>query len=197
VVALLRVFGFSQSKHSIKARGFYYDMATELIMPRLPDQQPPAFYPPPTAQQPPVSYSQPQIYNNPQISPLSTSGNPSPTSPKPYITRQIRPLYMPAVLRPTEFPSKAPPSRPKCEDDEEGEDDQSIRSNSRFIGIGSLGSLGILSRRSTCDSGKGMNGSWNLDMFPKPTGSPTREHWKVSKNILGGGRPRSASTADL
>ena len=88
-------------------------MATDLIMPRLQDQQQSAFFQAQSQQQPP-QWQQQQVlpsFPAPQqqsqgsihhISPLSTSGSTSPTSPKAYHTRQIRPLYMPAVLRPTE-----------------------------------------------------------------------------------------------
>jgi len=149
-------------------------MATEFVMPRLPDQQQ---YQQGPFQHAPIStgYQPSAPYTTPQISPLSTSGNASPTSPsKKFITRQIRPLYMPAVLRPTEFPSKAP-SRPKTEEEDLAEE-ESLQPNRSLI---SLPSLGKLSRRSTGDSGKCFDGDWNLDLFPKPTGTPTRKHWKV------------------
>ncbi|KAK3368126.1 hypothetical protein B0H63DRAFT_69876 [Podospora didyma] len=161
-------------------------MATDFIMPRLadPPQHRSAFFPQPqqeplpTFQQGPLPTPPPaQQYTNPRISPLSTSGNASPTSPKSYLTRQIRPLYMPAVLRPTEFPSKAPPAKPKSEDEDEAEE-RTLRPNSSFISLGGLSALGRLSRRSTGDSGKCVDGSWNLELFPKPTGMPTRDHWK-------------------
>lgn len=156
-------------------------------MPRLPDQQQSAFFQPqahhhqfpqqfPQQQHPPLLTFSPSHYN-PQISPLSTSGNASPTSPKTYLSRQIRPLYMPAVLRPTEFPSKAPPPKPKPEDEDEV-DERVLKSNSSFISLAGLGALGRRSRRSTGDSAKCVDGNWNLDLFPKPTGLPTRDHWK-------------------
>lgn len=168
-------------------------MATDFIMPRLPDQQQAAFYQPqmptysPTYSQPqaqaplPVYPPQPpQQQCNPQISPLSTSNNASPTSPRSYHGRQMRPLYMPAVLRPTEFPSKAPTQKPKPKPSaEEDEDDKALRSSGSFISLSGLSALGRLSRRSTGDSGKCVDGNWNLDMFPVPKGSPTMEHWKV------------------
>jgi hypothetical protein len=125
--------------------------------------------------------SQPfQPYQPPsqQISPLSTSTSASPTSPKSYHGRQVRPLYMPAVLRPTEHSSRASSNKP--EDLDEIERVQS--SNSSFVRLGGLSALGRLSRRSTGDSGKCMDGDWNLDLFPKPTAQPTREHWKVSSS---------------
>jgi hypothetical protein len=169
-------------------------MATELIMPRLQDQQQSSFFPAQNQQQPqPPQWQQQQVLPTfapppqqqgqtiTQISPVSTSGSASPTSPKAYHTRQIRPLYMPAVLRPTEHHSKAPPTRPKV-DNSDDEDDRTIRSNSSFITLS--GALGRLSRRSTGDSGKCVDGNWNLDAFAKPTGMPTREHWKVCPHQL-------------
>ncbi|KXX79062.1 Vacuolar segregation protein pep7 [Madurella mycetomatis] len=172
-------------------------MATDFIMPRIPgQQQQQSFYPhqqhhrqhqPYRHQQQssfqpnplPTSYHPSTQYNS-QVSPPSTPGNASPTSPKNYITRQIRPLYVPAVLRPTEFPSKAPPTRPKPEIEDETSD-ESLRHNNSFMSLGGLSGLsafGRLSRRSTADSTKSVDGSWNLDLFPKPTGAPTRKHWK-------------------
>ncbi|KAK3379405.1 hypothetical protein B0T24DRAFT_154774 [Lasiosphaeria ovina] len=183
-------------------------MATDFIMPRLPDlQQQPAFLPhyqrqqqlrqPPTSQpafqQAPMRdaiYVPPSVvpfhsapatqYTNPQISPLSTSGSSSPTSPRPGIARQIRPMYMPAVLRPTEFPSKAPEPQAKPEDEADA-DDQPLRSSNSFMSLPGLSAFGRLSRRSTGDSGKCVNGDWNLDLFPEPTGPPTRKHWKCDQ----------------
>ncbi|KAK0623576.1 hypothetical protein B0T14DRAFT_425300 [Immersiella caudata] len=164
-------------------------MATDFVMPRVPDQQQSVYYaqqqanpqlfqqPPAFTQVPPIPTQHNNANNQPQISPLSTSGNASPTSPKNYLARPIRPLYMPAVLRPTEFPSKAPPSRPGPED-EDGAEERALRPNSSFISLGGLSALGRLSRRSTGDSGKCVDDQWNLDLFPKPTGAPTRKHWK-------------------
>ena len=159
-------------------------MATELYMPRLFDQQQSAYF---NAhphqfshhiiQQPPLPRFQQQPYT-PQISPLSTSGNASPTSPKTCMTRPIRPLFMPAALRPTEFPPRAPTTRPPPES-ESAVGEKVLRFNASFMSLGGLSALGKLSRRSTADSGKCLDEDWNLDMFPKPTATPTREHWKV------------------
>ena len=162
-------------------------MATDFIMPTQQDQS--SVYSPAHAKLPhqslftsvpvPTSYAPSAPYNTPsstQVSPLSTSGNASPTSPRNYLGRATRPMYMPAVLRPTEFPSKAPPPRPRAEDEDDAEE-RTLRPNSSFIG--GLNALGRLSRRSTGDSGKCVDGTWNLDLFPQPTGTPTRKHWKV------------------
>ncbi|KAK4114242.1 hypothetical protein N656DRAFT_705722 [Canariomyces notabilis] len=164
-------------------------------MPRLPGQQPQqAFYPHQQQQHqqyrpqqsvpfqpPPISTGLPPSsqFNSP-VSPLSTPGNASSTSTKNYISRQIRPLYVPAVLRPTEFPSKAPPPRSNSQDEDETSE-ESLRHNNSFMSLGGLGGLsafGRLNRRSTADRAKSVDGSWNLDLFPKPTGAPTRKHWK-------------------
>ncbi|KAJ9154957.1 Vacuolar segregation protein pep7 [Pleurostoma richardsiae] len=147
----------------------------DLVMPRLPDQQHQhAFYQPPLHTQQPY---QPPAHYHPQISPMSTnSNNVSPTSPKTYHTRQVRPLYMPAVLRPTEFPSKAPPKSPGLTDEDAA--DKALRSTGSFASLSGLSMLGRLSRKSTGDSGKFVDGDWNLDLFPKVTGLPSRDHWK-------------------
>ena len=125
---------------------------------------------------------QPHAYNNPQISPLSTSNNASPTSPKSYHTRQLRPMYMPAVLRPTEYPSRTPPTKTKPENEADEDDDAGLRSSGSFISLPGLAALGIgrLNRRSTGDKNTSMRASWNMDLFPEVKGMPSRSHWKVS-----------------
>lgn len=90
---------------------------------------------------------------------------------------------MPAVLRPNLYPSK-----PKKADDA---DQSSLQSNQSFLTLNGWGLLGKLTRRTTADSGKclddddddedGASVQWNLDLFPKCTSQPTREHWKVSE----------------
>ncbi|KAI0114914.1 FYVE-domain-containing protein [Daldinia grandis] len=154
-------------------------MATDFIMPR-PAEQPQVqvqahFYPyrqTPTAPSQSPTYPS-QGYHSQQISPLSTSTNASPTSPKPYHRQRLRPLYMPAVLRPTEHPYKMVGRKTEAQ-----EDDNLLSSNSSFISLAGLGALSRLSRRSTDDSGKCVDDEWDLDMFPKPTAQPTRQHWK-------------------
>ncbi|KAI8635081.1 FYVE zinc finger protein [Xylariaceae sp. FL1651] len=160
-------------------------MATGFIMPRLPDTQPSHYF----QQQPQLhanaqtpDYAPQQVahgYQSQQVSPLSTSNNVSPTSPKSYHRQRLRPLYMPAVLRPTERHYK------RCLDNKhegdgqrQDDDDRPASSANSFISLPGLGALGRLSRRSTGDSGKSMEGEWNMDLFPKPTALPTRQHWK-------------------
>lgn len=169
-------------------------MATDFIMPRMPGQQQQAPYYAPQqqqrqqyrAQQPSFQPSQittaqpsPASQYNSPVSPLSTSGNISPSTHKGYISRQPRPLFVPAVLRPTEFPSKEPPPEPSPREDDETSE-QTLRPNSSFMNLGGLTPFGRLSRRSTGDSAKCLDGNWNLDQFPEPTGAPTRLHWKVN-----------------
>jgi hypothetical protein len=167
-------------------------MATDFIMPRLPGEQQNHYYAPahqqrqqyrPQQQAPfqpsPITTTYPTStqYNSP-VSPLGTPGSISPTSSKNYITRQIRPLYVPAVLRPTEFPSKPAPLEPNVEDEDDALED-GLRPSSSFMSLGGLSAFGRLSRRSTGDSAKSVGSMWNLDQFPKPTGAPTRRHWKA------------------
>ncbi|CAK7266073.1 Zn finger protein [Sporothrix epigloea] len=154
---------------------------------------------------------------NPQISPLSTSSSGSPNSPKPsigtgninngginYHTRQVRPLYIPAVLRPNEHPSREGQAKAGAaidngsngnsfatsddSNDLELADDGSsgswrsgsIRLNNSNLSLPGLSAFGIgrLSRRSTNDSISCIDSSWNLDLFPDVSGSPSRDHWK-------------------
>ncbi|KAI1393696.1 FYVE-domain-containing protein [Hypoxylon trugodes] len=153
-------------------------MATDFMMPRLHEQPHAHFYP--YQAQPQITPSQSptypsQGYQSQQISPLSTSNNNgSPTSPKPYHRQRLRPLYVPAVLRPTEHPSKKMSgSKVEAHDDE-----SQLSCSNSFISLSGLGMLGRLSRRTTGDSGKWVEGEWDLDMFPMPTAQPTRQHWK-------------------
>ncbi|KAI1180376.1 FYVE zinc finger protein [Nemania sp. FL0916] len=163
-------------------------MATEFIMPRLADTQPPHYFqhPPQSnayAPMPVLDQASQQAlngYQSRQVSPLSTSNNGSPTSPKPYSRQRLRPLYMPAVLRPTEHPYKrghgtkqeSEPQTPVQDDD------RPVSSAHTFMSLTGLGAWNRLNRRSTCDSGRSTDSEWNLDLFPKPSSPPTRRHWK-------------------
>jgi len=135
-----------------------------------------------------ASPSQYALYNpqSRQISPTSsataTPSNSSPTSPRtgapallPSHTRQLRPpkspLYIPAVLRPTDPPKRAAksPLTPPA----------SIHNS-----IDSLENARTHSRRLTGDSGKFDLGSiteteYSTEGLGKVTALPTREHWKV------------------
>jgi hypothetical protein len=122
-----------------------------------------------------------------QISPINstsvTPNNASPTSPRagppahlPVHTRQLRPpkspLYVPAVLRPTDPPRRVlrqSPLTPPQSKDSSFDDLENART---------------LSRRSTGDSGKSGLGAiteaeWSIEGLGKVTGPPSRDHWKV------------------
>ncbi|KAI0166682.1 FYVE zinc finger protein [Xylariaceae sp. FL1272] len=158
-------------------------MATDFIMPRLADTHPSNYFQhqpqsQPQAPVPSASYGLPQIaqgYQSQQVSPLSTS-NSSPTSPRSYHRQRVRPMYMPAVLRPTENPYRRNQSNKN--EGEGPEDDRPVSSAHSFISLPGLGALGRLSRRVNDEDGKCMEGEWDLDLFPKPTAQPTRQHWK-------------------
>lgn len=133
-----------------------------------------------------TSPSQYTLYNSQQISPTNTTpptpNNASPTSPRsglanylPAHTRQLRPpkspLYVPAVLRPTDPPRRMKPS-PLTPP-------QSMHSS-----IDDLENATTLTRRSTGDSGKFGLGAiteseFNVQGLGKVTALPTRNHWKV------------------
>ncbi|GJC86740.1 FYVE-type zinc finger-containing protein C9B6.03 [Colletotrichum liriopes] len=157
-------------------------MATDLIMPTLAEQRGPFF----AHDRPHFSHGrshsfqtvpQPQPFRN-RTSPLSTPHDGSPTSPKSCLTESVRPVYVPAVLRPNKHHSKKPRT-PKAED-LDGEDLLCLRrSNSSFISLPGFSVLGQkLSRRSTGDSGKVIDLELDADLFPQVTGEPTRKHWK-------------------
>lgn len=133
------------------------------------------------------SPSQYTLYNSQQTSPInSATGTPSdtsPTSPRtgppphlPAHTRQLRPpkspLYVPAVLRPTDPPRRVTRSSPLTPP-------QSMHNS-----FDDLANARTISRRSTADSGKFGLGQiteaeWSSEGFGKVTALPTREHWKV------------------
>lgn len=85
---------------------------------------------------------------------------------------------MPAVLRPTEYPSSANAitASPTGESDD---DERMIRSSGSFTSLFGISSLSKLSRKSTGDSAKVVDWNWDLANYPKVNGQPTRRHWKV------------------
>ncbi|KAJ1335611.1 FYVE zinc finger domain-containing protein [Microdochium nivale] len=163
-------------------------MATDFIMPVLSEphhHKGPLFQHHEFRQQP-----QPQQYqqqppgmssDSQQISPLNTSSNGSPTatSPMSHHAQRTRPMYMPAVLRPNKYSSKAAQPKP----DSEGSS-PTPSNNSSFLALSGLGALSKITRRHTNDSAKCLpddddDDELNLDAFPRPTAAPTREHWKL------------------
>lgn len=136
-----------------------------------------------------ASPSQYTLFNSQtqQISPVNsataTPNNASPTSPRsalpphlPAQTRQLRPpkspLYVPAVLRPTDPPRRVARQSPLTP--------PQSSSNS----FDDLENARTLNRRSNGDSGKfglgAINESeWSAEGLGKVTALPTREHWKV------------------
>jgi hypothetical protein len=179
-------------------------MAADLIMPTIPgDQQSRHFFPQQRSQHN-QSY---QISVGPQISPINTHESTSPdsissnpASPRAYQqARQVRPMYMPAALRPNLFPSKA---QNKSMDDAASasstESDTTLRrTNSSIMNLPGMSVFGNrLSRVSTGDSTRSsLDGDFDLEMFPEVTALPSRKHWKVSSAIreLLRGIPRTAS----
>ncbi|KAL2074355.1 hypothetical protein VTL71DRAFT_8133 [Oculimacula yallundae] len=134
----------------------------------------------------PTQYS---LYNSQQTSPINsataTPNNTSPTSPRSGVpahlaahTRQLRPpkspLYVPAVLRPTDPPKRTARQSPLTPP------------HSKSNSFDDSDPLRTLSRRSTGDSGKFGLGAiveaeWSsegLNGFEKVKGLPTRDHWK-------------------
>lgn len=163
-------------------------MAADLIMPTLPgDQQSRHFFPQQRLHQRTQSF---QIPVGPQISPLSTSQSTSPdsvsnpTSPKAYHARHVRPVYMPAALRPNLFPSKT--MKPKADDAASASSSDSDltlrRTNSSIMNLPGMSVFGHrLARTSTGGSSRSsIDGDFDLDLFPEVTALPTRKHWKVS-----------------
>ncbi|EPE27605.1 hypothetical protein GLAREA_04396 [Glarea lozoyensis ATCC 20868] len=141
-----------------------------------------------------ASPTQYTLYNNTQSQPISpiNSANAtpgaSPTSPRtavpahvPAVHRQLRPqkspLYVPAVLRPTDPPKRAAKPTPLTPP-------QSMHSS-----FDDLDNSRGLNRRSTDENGKLGLGSiveseFNTEGLGKVTALPTKEHWKIRKQII-------------
>ena len=128
------------------------------------------------------------VYGNlsPFNSAPATPVNNSPTSPRlpsahlhqfPLQSRQLRPpkspLYVPAVLRPTERPTKPSPLTPP----------RSVHGS--VDALNDSEAVAPLTRRSTVESNKSRVSKLAEDEWLKDehlgevTGSPTRDHWKV------------------
>jgi hypothetical protein len=154
-------------------------MATEFAMP-APSMGPAPYTTSPSQYTMYGTQSQPI---SPANSANATPHNASPTSPRtpaglplPVHPRTLRPpkspLYVPAVLRPTDPPKRVIKQSPITPP-------QSMNNS-----FDSLNNFRPLSRTSTVDSGKfGLGkiaeGSWDLSGLPKVTDLPNRDHWKV------------------
>ncbi|KAL2014866.1 hypothetical protein VTN00DRAFT_2391 [Thermoascus crustaceus] len=138
---------------------------------------------------PAASTSQISVYGHPSPanSATNTPSNNSPTSPRlpnaalhqlPLQSRQLRPpkapLYVPAVLRPTERPHKPSPLTPP----------RSVHGSLDSLNDGEAQEQPI-SRRSTLDSSRSgisklAEDEWmRTEHLGEVTGMPTREHWKA------------------
>jgi hypothetical protein len=130
------------------------------------------------------------LFGSHQISPADSAtnspNNASPTSPRSHTSlqyhipgqvRQLRPmkspLYVPAALRPTERPSRNPPMTPP-----------SMHGSLDSLDTAAAeGNTKVESRRVPQDII--VENNWIADEnLGDVTGEPTREHWKVSKQIL-------------
>ncbi|KAI2637297.1 FYVE zinc finger protein [Xylaria nigripes] len=162
-------------------------MAAAYIMPRPAEaqvlhyfqQQPPSHAYVHTQSPDQTSHQGAQHSQSRQVSPLSTSDGCSPTSTNTSHRQRLRPLYMPAVLLPTEHPYKGSFGH-KSEVGSQGQcqDDGLLSSPSSFVGLSGFGAWNILRRRSTSDTETYIETDWNVDLFPVPTAPPTRHHWK-------------------
>lgn len=184
-------------------------MAAQLIMPTLPGEQQQSRHLLPNR---PVHHARSQSYNlassGPRFPSINTADLPvahyssTPPSPRGGASSRsnrssmhradttgpngARPLYMPAVLRPNyEFPPQQPLSRSPGSSSDSGSDTTLRRTNTaNLLSLAGLGAIGNrLSRRSTMESTKSLEGQWDLATYPDVTSQPTRKHWKVSFNI--------------
>lgn len=128
---------------------------------------------------------------SPASSATTASANVSPTSPRlsnylahqvPSHYRQLRPpktpLYVPAVLRPTEFPTvQSPPTPPPQKQDSlEGVGDEGLEALIRHesSGAGDQSPLNLALQREIL-AGKDLG---------DVTGPPKRDHWRVRISVL-------------
>ncbi|OAA53685.1 Zinc finger, FYVE-type [Cordyceps fumosorosea ARSEF 2679] len=173
-------------------------MAAQLIMPTLPGEQQQSRHFLPHR---PAQHGRSQSYNLARAGPRfhintdvanANTGHYASTPPSPRGTSgsrsnihsnntAARPLYMPAVLRPNyEFPPQQPLSRSPGSSSDSGSDSTLRRTNTaNLLSLTGLGAIGHrLSRRSTTESSKSLEGDWDLAMYPDVTSPPTRKHWK-------------------
>ncbi len=171
-------------------------MAAQLIMPTLPSEQHQSRHFLPDHR---PGHARSQSYNLASAGPrfqintdvANTGGHYASTPPSPRghsgtrsnIHSSARPLYMPAVLRPNyEFPPQQPPlSRSPGGSSDSGSDTTLRRTNTaNLLSLTGLGAIGHrLSRRSTMESSKSLEGDWDLATYPDVKSPPTRKHWKV------------------
>ncbi|RFU75526.1 zinc finger, fyve-type [Trichoderma arundinaceum] len=163
-------------------------MAAQLIMPSVPGAQQQSRHFLPNGRRP-HTHNRSQSFQlppGPQLSPNSSNGfhdGPhavsTPPSPKSQHVSHVRPVYMPAALRPNdEFPSRPlTKSRSGDSSSDSGSDITLRRSNTGFMSLGGL--VGQRLGRRPSEGGKSsFDGEWNLDLFPDVTDLPTRQHWK-------------------
>ncbi|KAM3502699.1 hypothetical protein MY10362_004675 [Beauveria mimosiformis] len=175
-------------------------MAAQLIMPTLPGEQQQSRHF--LSSHRPTHHARSQSYNLASAGPRfqlntnpanSGAGHYASTPPSPRGTSGsrsnihssnaagARPLYMPAVLRPNyEFPPQQPLSRSPGSSSDSGSDSTLRRTNTaNLLSLTGLGAIGHrLSRRSTIESSKSLEGDWDLATYPDVTSPPTRRHWK-------------------
>ncbi|TKA76481.1 hypothetical protein B0A49_04847 [Cryomyces minteri] len=135
---------------------------------------------PPTFAQPADPYHQYSPLSSAHATP-SNSANISPTSPHksfynaPHLSRQLRqpksPLYVPAVLRPTEKPTRPYPMTPPAS------------AQNSFEGKSSMRGMDGINRRMTNTSvssgiSRVVSDEWNDEALGKVSGATTKNHWK-------------------
>ncbi|KAL5092039.1 hypothetical protein Trisim1_002428 [Trichoderma cf. simile WF8] len=163
-------------------------MAAQLIMPSVPGAQQQSRHFLPNSRPRPHGHNRSQSFQlppGPQLSPNSSNGfheqHPvsTPPSPKAHHATLVRPVYMPAALRPNdEFPQR-PLAKTRSGDSssDSGSDVTLRRSNTGFMSLSGI--VGQRMGRRASESGKSsIDGEWNLDLFPDVTEPPTRKHWK-------------------
>lgn len=167
-------------------------MAAQLIMPSVPGAQQQSRHFLPNSRPRPHGHNRSQSFQlppGPQLSPNSSNGfheqHPvsTPPSPKAHHATHVRPVYMPAALRPNdEFPQRPlTKSRSGDSSSDSGSDVTLRRSNTGFMSLSGI--VGQRMGRRASESGKSsIDGEWNLDLFPDVTEPPTRKHWKVCLN---------------
>ena len=160
-------------------------MAADLIMPTLPgDQEQSRHF---LLQRPQHNRAHSyQIPTSSQISPLSTSTSTASnasasSSPNNNNSRQNRPMFMPAVLRPNSDFAPQPLVKSSTVSNDGSATTMSRHGPSNsFAGLPGLGVLGGRNPvHRPSKNGPELIAGLDLNLYPQVTAQPTRNHWKV------------------
>ncbi|KAI7932470.1 hypothetical protein M0657_000600 [Pyricularia oryzae] len=158
------------------------------IMPRLPDAAQNIFQQPQSQQFRSSNPYQTQYLNRQSSPPNSGSmlKQDSPPSPSGFPSRRRgnAPLFVPAVLRPNEFPSREPHEHRSHASVDLPSSAPRSSPGSGFINLAGIGAISIsrFARRSSADSNSFVESELEKKLFPPVTAEPKRSHWKPDES---------------